>query len=270
MANPRPSPIYFPEFGTLVNPSIFTGGISERRQANFECTTYDVIEQHWSAADTVTFQLNDVSTGSYRININGDTYNGTVADSPAPSSVVNWSIPLATYAGKTIRMVLEIDLGVSWAAVSTSPYMEVHHTTDCFLDQTRLITFWGEGFEVGTYYSDDAESPNFQQILRVPASLRFDSLEFNDSIVQRDRDGAFNVCYNSTDNVRSFSTAHIPLWMHEVLNYIAQHRKITIDGTRYVFNSPFRRNRQIKGTSMFTGDMTFKMAEHLSTTTRAN
>jgi hypothetical protein len=72
------------------------------------------------------------------------------------------------------------------------------------------------------------------------------------------------------DEIVQISTDFIPLWMHRLLNYVMGHRKVTVDGVRYVRNSPFRRNRQIKGTNLFTGDMTLKDAEHLYTTTRAN
>lgn len=273
MAAPRSIPIYFPEFGTNVNPSIFTGGIDERTQANFNCDQYHprgIIEQHWSASDTVTFQLHGVTASTYRININGDTYSSTAADSPAPSTVRNWSIPMSSYSRQDIRMVLEFDTGVGWVTLATSPLMRVHSASDSFLNCTRLIEYWGEGLEVGVYYGDDADSPTFKQYLRIPASLRFAGLQMTSNIVQKDRDGNWNVCFNSSENTRTFATSHIPLWMHETLNYVMQHRKVEIDGTRYVFDTAFRTNRGISGTNLFTGDMTVKMAEHLYTTTRAN
>lgn len=270
MSAPRSIPIHFPEFGTNVVPGIFTGGISERVQANFDCTNYpNRIEQIWASTDTVTFQLHGVSS-SFRININGDTYAGTAADSPATSTTLNWSIPMTSYVGKSFQMVLELDLGVGYSTVATSPYMKVLRPSDSQITCSRIIQYWGQGLEVGVYYGSNASTPTFKQSLRVPASIRFSGLELTSNIVQKDRDYSYNVCFNASDNSRTFSTAHIPLWMHETLNYIMQHRKVTIDGVRYVYGSSFRQNRQIKGTNLWTGDMTVKIAEHLYTTTRAD
>lgn len=274
MSAPRSIPVYFPEFGELVVGSIFAGAISERQQMNMDCSTYHpngIVEQIWSTGDTVTFQLNGVSTSSFRVNINGDLYTGSATGvSGAPSSTLNWSIPMASYSNKEIRMVLEINTGVSWATYATSPIMKVLPPTDCIILQSRKFEYWGGGFTQGVWYDTNLTTPSFKQTLRVPASNRFASIDDIDYVEQLRSDGSRYACFSQVDEVREISTAPIPLWMHRVINYITRHDRFTIDGIRYVKGTDFRKDRAISGTNLYTGDMQVKLADHLYSMSVAN
>lgn len=212
--------IYFPEYY-----STFPGRLNEDM---IRCACKD-FEQSFVFSDTLDLQINTI--GTPRIEINGDVYNPV----SSANNNYNFSIPLTTYAGLTIRINLIVP-PVSGASVDvfSYPFYVKRQDDGC----TALLQWRSECESMGIDYTID---PEFLSSIRIP--LRYirpsasDTTAYNST---KDSSGTWNFCSSDLDENWTLAADSMPDWMHQIVRKAFQNSYFAINGAEFFTQSGFR------------------------------